>query len=483
MDKRIVFVHGWGLGPDFWDEMTPLFPEYECAFVDFGFVGKEDLSAAGPAVYVTHSLGTLWALKNCSEHMSALVAINGFGSFRRFATKENLAELKESLLKDPAAHMKGFWESIGVNILHNAIPVEDDAINAVSTVDAVSAATRGTHDPPGERKGGTGNPVKRINVERLTEGLDWLAGWNGRAELKKLKCPVLSLAGTQDKILPLEQMQKEWAGFEMLVHEEGGHALPQTHAAWCVQQIKDLSVAKPTWKEKIAGSFDGSAEGYDQYSEIQELAAAHLTQELPVLQQPKVLEIGCGTGLLTRKLLEKYPDGEFQITDISSRMVERAKSQVNGSAKIDWAVMDGEKPSCAGSFDLIISNMSFQWFEDAPGAIKKLRQYLMPGGKIFYSVPGPESFKEWKSVLSDLGLQSGVLNFPDLPGVFKEESHIIHYDSALSFLQSIKAIGAGTPRPDYKVLGYTDMKRACRRFDQQFEGQVSWHIQYGCISA
>ncbi len=244
MNTRIVFVHGWGLGPDFWDEMTPLFPEYECGFVDLGFVGTgEDVSAAGSAIYITHSLGTLWALKNCAEQMSGLVAINGFSSFRRFASKENLAELKESLLKDPAAHMKGFWENIGLNILHNSTDEEKDVdatADAVdATADAVDAIGSEAHNPPLSH--GVREPfMKRINVEQLAEGLDWLAEWDGRAELRSLECPVLSLAGAQDKILPLEQMQKEWAGYEMRICEDGAHALSQTHAGWCAEQIRDF---------------------------------------------------------------------------------------------------------------------------------------------------------------------------------------------------------------------------------------------------
>lgn len=193
---RIVFVHGWGLAPNFWDALTPSFSEHECGFIDLGFLGKENLDAAGPTIYITHSLGTLWALKNCAENMQGLVSINGFSSFRRFASKDALAEMQKSLKENPRAHMADFWQGIGAE------------------------------------------SSDKMNADRLAEGLDWLATWNVRAELKALPCPVLSLAGAQDNILPLPQMQKEWAGQGMAVCENGGHMLPMSHPDWCAQQIK-----------------------------------------------------------------------------------------------------------------------------------------------------------------------------------------------------------------------------------------------------
>lgn len=197
---RIVFVHGWGLAPDFWEGLAALLSEHECGFINLGFLGQgEDLSTAPPALYITHSLGTLWALKNCNADMQGLVAINGFTSFRRFASKENLADMRNSLQQNPAAHMAEFWEILGVEA-----------------------------------------SSQNLNVDKLTEGLDWLMRWNEAAQLKSLSCPILSLAGAQDNILPLPQMQKEWAGRDMRVCEGGGHILPQTHSDWCAQQIRDI---------------------------------------------------------------------------------------------------------------------------------------------------------------------------------------------------------------------------------------------------
>lgn len=233
------------------------------------------------------------------------------------------------------------------------------------------------------------------------------------------------------------------------------------------------------WKERVAGSFGKSAKTYDNYSEIQVHAAAQLVQMLPDLTHPEILEIGCGTGALTESILAKYPDGKFQITDISARMIEQAKARIGAHDRVNWGVMDGENITCNATFDLIVSAMSLQWFERPEESIKKLQQYLKPGGSMYYAAPGPLCFKEWNSVLNDLSLQSGILNFSELPGMFKEEQVVANHDNAVDFLRAIKAIGAGTPRDDYKTLSHREMKKACRLFDQQFKGNISWHILYG----
>ena len=204
IDMRIIFVHGWGLAPDFWKEVIPFFPEYECLCINLGFLGNEQKNIPisqnqNRDIYVTHSLGTLWTIRNCSENMCSLIAINGFTTFRRFASKEILTEMKSDLLKSPKAHMKDFW---------NKICIQDSQ--------------------------------ETLNIDMLANGLDWLAEWNEKAHLKTLNIPVLALAGRQDKILPLPQMQKEWSRYDMHVHNNGGHILPKTHASWCAQQIKDF---------------------------------------------------------------------------------------------------------------------------------------------------------------------------------------------------------------------------------------------------
>lgn len=210
MSAPLIFVHGWGLSPAFWAGMAACLPEREHVFVDLGFTGggaddeKTFLARPVHGLYVTHSLGTLWALRHCAGEMSALVAINGFSCFEPFAPKAALRAMKRRLARNPAAQMADFYRQAGV----------------------------------------TGPGAAPLCPERLLEGLDWLESGDEREALRRLSCPVLSLAGARDRILPESVMRREWAGFPLYIYEEGEHALPQTHPGWCAAYIESLEAAR-----------------------------------------------------------------------------------------------------------------------------------------------------------------------------------------------------------------------------------------------
>lgn len=196
MSHHFAFVHGWGSDFHFWDALLAFFPRADTTKIDLGFIGTEHLVRPHrPAIYVTHSLGTLWSLKNHSAHMSALVSINGFYRFKDFVPARILETMKVRLKTEPAIQMKEFWEISGLPPHHD------------------------------------------LNRDQLACGLDWLSSWDARKELESLNCPVLSLAGDQDPLLPLDKMKAHWAGFDLRVKKGGGHALPLTEPQWCARQI------------------------------------------------------------------------------------------------------------------------------------------------------------------------------------------------------------------------------------------------------
>ena len=199
MSSQFVFVHGWGTAPGFWDDLIGHLPHIKARCVDLGFVGGQqeflnDISE--PSIYVTHSLGTMWALKHRHGDMKALIAINGFPCFKNFADERALRAMKLRLVREPEAQMKDFWEMCG-------LPFRGD-----------------------------------LNIEYLKEGLAWLSSWDMSAELKALQCPVLSLAGGADPLLPVEIMKKTWPDFDLHISENGGHALPLTDTKWCAERIE-----------------------------------------------------------------------------------------------------------------------------------------------------------------------------------------------------------------------------------------------------
>ena len=203
MPFNLIFIHGWGMDARIWDGMSIYFPKNRSYFVDFGFFSSKNAETPPKSdknIYITHSLGTLWALKKKLCDIDALIVINGFACFKDFADKRTLRAMQKNLCKNPSAQLDAFWKNCGF----------DNQLDE--------------------------NP----DIDKLHEGLEWLIGWDEHENLKVLDVPILSLSGAQDRILPLEKMQKHWAGFEMKTQEDAGHMLPLSRSAWCVDQIKDF---------------------------------------------------------------------------------------------------------------------------------------------------------------------------------------------------------------------------------------------------
>src|SRR6476620_4781393 len=102
-------------------------------------------------------------------------------------------------------------------------------------------------------------------------------------------------------------------------------------------------------------AFSGNVPGnYDQYMGpvFFEPYALDLISRLKRERINRVLEIACGTGRVTRHLLELIPpDGRLVATDLNADMLRHAGSKLD-SGRLDWKVADAQNlPFENESFD------------------------------------------------------------------------------------------------------------------------------------
>ncbi len=222
-------------------------------------------------------------------------------------------------------------------------------------------------------------------------------------------------------------------------------------------------------KRAIARSFSRAATTYAAAAQAQERAAERLAGRLPPLPAAaRVLELGCGTGLLTRHLLALMPPSATLLaTDLSPGMIAAASAAIS-DPRLSFAVMDAEAPDdFADGFDLIASSLAAQWFADLPATLAGLVRRLNPGGMLALATLGDGTFAEWRAAHAAHGVECGVPLYPDtaglaacLPGCRAEAAPFtIAYPDARAFLATLAAIGAATPRPGHRPLPPGTLRR------------------------
>jgi trans-aconitate 2-methyltransferase len=99
----------------------------------------------------------------------------------------------------------------------------------------------------------------------------------------------------------------------------------------------------------------------------------------------RVVDLGCGTGVLTAALHRELGAEETLGVDSSKAMLERARTlEVEG---LTFARGDISEWRPAAPFDVVFSNAALQWVGDHPALFGRLKTMLVPGGEIAVQIP------------------------------------------------------------------------------------------------
>ncbi|SDM33079.1 Methyltransferase domain-containing protein [Nonomuraea maritima] len=127
----------------------------------------------------------------------------------------------------------------------------------------------------------------------------------------------------------------------------------------------------------------------------------------------RVLDLGCGTGVLTAQIA--FRGAEVLGIDGSPAMIEKALAQYPG---INFIVGDGHDFTVVDPYDAVFSNAALHWMIRDPGAvITSVRDALKPGGRFVAEMGGAGNCAELTTAMLTAWREYG-LREPELPWFF-----------------------------------------------------------------
>ena len=254
--------------------------------------------------------------------------------------------------------------------------------------------------------------------------------------------------------------------------------------------MNSVNTALPD-KTAVEHNFSKAAILYDRYADHHRIIADRLMDfVLPDAAPGSILEIGCGTGILTEKLLDRFSASFVTALDISHSMVDRCRFKLNNSGRLSFLVADAEEYSQSGNrYDLVVSSCSIQWFHYRKRFVESIYASLPAGGFCLMAIPvrgmlhelvescilGADmlmrqldlnSGDEWKTRFENSGMDILCSSVESVSCV---------YDHPLEVLKAIRGIGAGIDQ-DPAFLKPGDMKKMTKYYRRHFEVDSSGKV-------
>jgi ubiquinone/menaquinone biosynthesis C-methylase UbiE len=136
-----------------------------------------------------------------------------------------------------------------------------------------------------------------------------------------------------------------------------------------------------------------AAENYERYfvPAIGMHFASALVDAAGLHRGERVLDVACGTGVVTRLAAERVgPNGAVAGLDINPAMLAVARSVPSSGAAIEWHEASAESmPLADGSFDVVLSSLGLQFVPDKASALREMRRVLAQGGRLTIATVGP----------------------------------------------------------------------------------------------
>jgi trans-aconitate 2-methyltransferase len=159
----------------------------------------------------------------------------------------------------------------------------------------------------------------------------------------------------------------------------------------------------------------------------------------------RVLDLGCGTGELTRLLHDRLGARETVGVDRSPAMLARSAAFVAPGLRF----VEGDMRDWPGGerFDVIVSNAALHWLPDHPALLARLRAGLLPGGQL--AVQMPANFDHPSHTTA-----AAVAAEAPFAGALEGFVHPVHVDTPEAYAALIHRLGFAAQHVRLQVYGH-----------------------------
>jgi malonyl-CoA O-methyltransferase len=163
-------------------------------------------------------------------------------------------------------------------------------------------------------------------------------------------------------------------------------------------------------KGLVRARFGRSLGGYDEEAAVQKGMAAQLAAAIVRHggdDHRRVLEIGCGTGLLSRALAGALRIETFDAVDLVPECGPLVADELKHHPAVVFNFRPGDVERLElppASFDLVASNAVFHWLGDLAGLLERIADALPVGGLLAFTSFGPDNLLEI-AALGEMGLR------------------------------------------------------------------------------
>jgi len=200
-------------------------------------------------------------------------------------------------------------------------------------------------------------------------------------------------------------------------------------------------------KDLVAQRFAKAGQSYSEQAIVQKQICQNLTrllQQFCPRMMPRVFEIGCGSGNLTRLITASFQIEELILNDLYADV----QQHFNSHESWKWLIGDVEALDFPQQLDMIVSGSALQWMQDLPRLLERCDEALVDQGWLCFSTFGSKNLLEikeltgqglsywsvenWNRALTQAGFE--ILHL-------SESETQLYFDSPKAVLQHLKATG------------------------------------------